>query len=192
MKKNIIKSLSLIALLLVFTQTNAQKVGHLNFQKIIELLPEFQTASDEYQLFQASLEDELSQIEVEAKKTQNLIEVEQKKPQPSPTKLKLLAQKMEKHQQSYQELSQSIQENLKEKYNELVEPLKEKVSKAVEEVAKENGFTHVIDNTFGTLIYADEKFDLETLVKTKLNLKDKPVVPAVNAPGTVNGMGTGR
>jgi hypothetical protein len=64
--------------------------------------------------------------------------MEQKKPQPSAPRLKLLAQKMEKYQVSYQELSQTIQESLKEKYNELVEPLKEKVSKAVAEVAKEN------------------------------------------------------
>lgn len=192
MKNNILKSLSLVALLFVFSQTNAQKVGHLNFQKVIELLPEFQTASDEYQLFQASLEDELTQIEVEAKKTQSLIELEQKKPQPSAPRLKLLAQKMEKYQVSYQELSQTIQESLKEKYNELIDPLKEKVSKAVSEVAKENGYSHVIDNTFGTLIYADDKFDLEALVKAKLNIKDKPVVPATNAPGAVNGMGTGR
>jgi hypothetical protein len=42
------------------------------------------------------------------------------------------------------------------------------------------------------MIYADEKFDLEALVKAKLNIKDKPALPAVKAPGTVNGMGTGR
>jgi outer membrane protein len=190
MKNNILKSLSLVALLFVFSQTNAQKVGHLNFQKVIELLPEFQTASDEYQLFQTSLEDELTQIEVEAKKTQSLIEIEQKKPQPSAPRLKLLAQKMEKYQVSYQEISQTIQESLKEKYNELIDPLKEKVSVAVAEVAKENGYTHVMDAN--SLIYADEKFDLEALVKAKLNIKDKPALPPVKAPGTVNGMGTGR
>jgi outer membrane protein len=190
MKNNILKSLSLVALLFVFSQTNAQKVGHLNFQKVIELLPEFQTAYDEYQLFQASLEDELSQIEVEHKKTSTLIEAEQKKPQPSPTRLKLLQQKMEKYQVDYQQISQTFQESLNEKNKELLSPLREKVSLAVAEVAKENGYTHVMD--VNNMIYADEKFDLEALVKAKLNIKDKPALPAVKAPGAVNGMGTGR
>jgi outer membrane protein len=190
MKNNIIKTLSLVALMFVFSQTNAQKVGHLNFQKVIELLPEYQTALDEFQLFQASLEDELSQIEEEYKKTSSLIESEQKKPQPSPTRLKLLQQKMEKYQVDYQSLSQNFQVSLNEKNKELLSPLRDKVSLAVAEVAKENGYTHVMDSN--TLIYSDDKFDLEALVKAKLNIKEKPAIPATNAPGSVNGMGTGR
>jgi hypothetical protein len=67
---------------------------------------------------------------------------------------------------------------------ELVAPIKKRVEEVVAEIAKEKGYTHVIDNSYGMLIYADEEHNLDKAVKTKLNIQDKPAAnPGAGKPG---------
>jgi outer membrane protein len=184
MKKSIL-AIALFALCFSLPSlVHAQKIGHLNFQEIITLMPEYKTASNEYDIYQASLEDELRQIEAEAQALNKKYELEAKKPAPNQSKLKIYAQNLELMQQTYQELHQSIQDSLKAKMAELVAPIKKKVEDAVAEIAKEKGYTHVIDNSYGMLIYADEEHNLDKAVKDKLKIVDKPTAnPGAGKPG---------
>ncbi len=188
MKKSVL-SLAICALCFALPSiVNAQKVAHINFQEIITLMPEYQTASTEYELYQASQEDALKQIEADAMAENEKMRVEQAKPAPNQTRLKIYAQNIEMHQRNYQELQMTIQDSLKNKMAELVAPIKEKIEAAVSEIAKEKGYTHVIDSGYGMLIYADEAHSLDELVKAKLNIKDKPAMnPGGGKPGSVKG-----
>ena len=54
---------------------------------------------------------------------------------------------------------------------ELFQPIIDKAKNAIDEVAKENGYTYVIDSGSGALIYfSDTSDDLFDLVKAKLGL----------------------
>jgi outer membrane protein len=67
--------------------------------------------------------------------------------------------------------------------SDLLAPIKTKIEKAVEEVAKEKGYSHVIDNSYGMLIYAAEENNIESALKAKLGIKDKPAAnPAAGKP----------
>jgi len=184
MKKSI---LALALFVLCFTLpsfVHAQKIGHLNFQEIITLMPEYKIASNEYDVYQKALEDELKSIEEEAMALNKKYELESKKPVPNQSKLKIYAQNLQMMQETYQEMQQSIQDSLKNKMAELVAPIKKKIEDAVAEIAKELGYSHVIDNSYGMLIYADEEHNLEKAVKTKLNIKDAPAAnPGAGKPG---------
>ncbi len=161
----------------------AQKIGHLNFQNIIQAMPEYTKASNEYELYKQSLEDELKAIEAEALAINKKYELEAKKPAPSQTRLKLWAQNIETMQLMYQEKQQSIQDSLSAKMTELVAPIKKKVEEAVAEVAKAQGYSHIIDNSYGMLIYAAEENNVEEAVKAKLGIKDKPAAnPGAGKP----------
>lgn len=184
MKTSILSVAILLLSFVIPSTVKAQKIGHLNFQEIVTLMPEYKTASAEYDLYQASLEDQLKAIEAEAISIQKKYEVEAKKPVPNQARLKIYAQNLELMQANYQEMQQSIQDSLRAKMAELVAPIRKKVEEAVAEIAKANGYSHVIDNSQGILIYADEANNLDQLVKEKLNIKDKPVVnPGAGRPG---------
>lgn len=187
----VIAALSLLCFVLP-NAVKAQKIGHLNFQSIIQAMPEYKTASDEYELYKQSLEDELKAIEAEAMNINKKLDAETKKPVPNQTRIKIWSQQIEAMQYEYQVMQQSIQDSLTSKMNELVAPIKKRVELAVAEIAKERGLSHVIDNSYGQLIYADEEYNLEAAVKLKLNIKDKPVAnPGAGKPGS--GMiGSGR
>lgn len=187
----VIAALSLLCFVLP-NAVKAQKIGHLNFQSIIQAMPEYKTASDEYELYKQALEDELKAIEAEAMNINKKLDAETKKPVPNQTRIKIWSQQIEAMQYEYQVMQQSIQDSLTSKMNELVAPIKKRVELAVAEIAKERGLSHVIDNSYGQLIYADEEYNLEAAVKLKLNIKDKPVAnPGAGKPGS--GMiGSGR
>ncbi len=154
---------------------NAQKVGHVNFQEIILLMPEYTMAATEYDLYQAALEDNLKEMESIIVQAQKNYETESKKPTPSKLKMNLYMSQYENGQQQYQLMQQTIQDSLKSKMAELVAPIKKKVELAVAEVAKEKGYSHIIDNSYGALIYADEADNIDEAVKAKLKIKEKPV-----------------
>jgi len=160
------------------------KVGHVNFQEIILLMPEYTMAATEYDLYQAALEDNLKQKEEQIMEVQKNYQMEsQKKPTPNKTKLDIYMKLNETYQQEYQMMQQSTQDSLKAKMAELVAPIKKKVEAAIAEVAKEKGYSHIIDNSYGTLIYADEADNIDAAVKAKLRIKEKPAAnPAAGKP----------
>ncbi len=163
------------------------KVGHVNFQEIILLMPEYTMAATEYDLYQAALEDNLKQKEEQILEVQKNYQLEsQKKPTPNKTKLDIYMKLNETYQQEYQMMQQSTQDSLKAKMAELVAPIKKKVEAAVAEVAKEKGYSHIIDNSYGTLIYADESDNIDSAVKTRLRIKEKPI--ANPAAGRTNSL----
>ena len=94
-------------------------------------------------------------------------------------------------QRSIQTLQENAQEDLRKKENDLVKPELEKIYKAVNEVAKENGFSHVL-NSDQVLLYADEEYDVTELVMNKLGIKapaegdakEETKTPAPSAPST--------
>jgi outer membrane protein len=101
-------------------------------------------------------------------------------------------------QRSIQTLQENAQEDIRKKENELVKPELDKIYKAVNEVAKANGFSHVL-NSDQVLLYAEEESDVTDLVLDKLGIKapeegetktseDKPAMPKPSTPA--GGTGT--
>jgi len=54
---------------------------------------------------------------------------------------------------------------------EVLKPIQAKALKAIGEVAKENGYTYIIDSAVGVLLYKTEGDDISSLVKSKLGIK---------------------
>src|SRR5690606_13971606 len=80
-------------------------------------------------------------------------------------------------QENLQQLQQDAQVTIQNKQAELMEPVYNKVGKAIEDVAKENGYTFILNQQIGGLdviLYGDEKNDVSDLVLKKLGVTPKP------------------
>jgi outer membrane protein len=177
MKNSILSVAAVLLSFVPFSSIKAQSVvAHLNYQEIIQLMPEYKTASAEYELYREALEDQLKEIEAEAMNVNTKYQAESQKAQPSQVRLKSYASQLEMLQQDYQLKQQSIQDSLTFRMNELVAPIKEKIEKVVAQIAKEKGYTHVFDSSVVYMLYSDPAHDLTALVKTRLGIKEKPAV----------------
>jgi outer membrane protein len=85
-------------------------------------------------------------------------------------------------EQRIQQFQQKAEQDLQTQRANLYQPIFEKANKAISAVAKENGFTYILDLAQGGVIYYDEaSTNILPLVKQKMGLKDKPI-PAASLP----------
>ncbi len=169
--------LSLVAFAAVAQAQPAQKIGYLNAQAILADMSEMKEADSKLEAFakQMTAKDSIMVIafqakvkDVQAKQEQGII---------APVELEKKKKELEEEQAKIQQFEAQMQQDLAKKRQEYYQPVLDRVNKAIAEVAKENAFTYVIDLTAGSLLYADEKNDLQNMVRKKLGLPDAP--PAV-------------
>lgn len=167
------KVLIILAMMCAAVAVDAQtKMAHINSNELMEAMPEADSIQkkllqeqEQWQMILAEKEKDL-----EAKYADFMTSKDN--PNISKSVLELKAGDVEKLQEQYQETQKRAQEELQRKQQELLQPLIAKVKNIIAEVAKENGYSYVLDTTEGGgIIYSEAKFDLMPLVKAKLGLK---------------------
>ncbi len=76
-------------------------------------------------------------------------------------------------EQRIQKFQQDAQTSMQKKQLTLMEPLYAKVGTNIEAVAKENGYTHILNGQVGgidVVLYSDEKYDVSDLVLKKMGI----------------------
>lgn len=157
------------------TTTNAQKIGYISADEIIQLMPEAATVQKELDQYQQSLYQN-------AQDKQNALnEAIQKfvkdSSTMSPSLKEVKRSDLQKQSQEQSGEQQKIQSEFEQKRQELSVPIQKKLQTAIEEVAKENGYTYVMPRE--ALIIMPPSNDIGPLVIKKLGLK-----PAATAPAT--------
>jgi len=152
-------------------QTQTPKIGYANVEFILAQLPEAKAIESEYKTYEQQLSNQLQSKYEEFQRKAETFQRE------SATMTDLVrADKqndLQNLQQSIEKFQQEAQVSLQNKQLELFQPAYKKITEAIQEVAKENGFTHVFsDNTSGLqiLLYASEKDDVSNLVLQKLGV----------------------
>ncbi len=161
------------------TQPTAQKIGYADWDRIFSQMPEFKQIDSELKSHSAQLQ---SQMEAKQKELQAKYEAVQKLPATTPDAIRTdKMAEVERLNQSLQKFSQDAQTSLQTKQESLMAPVFTKVGKAIEEVAKENGYSFIINPQLlqggDILLFSEEKYDIAPLVLKKLGITEKPVTP---------------
>lgn len=146
------------------------KIGYVDSNEIMALMPEKQTVETQLADFQKQLESELMTMATEY---QNKLTEYQEN---LSTMSNLIRQSKEKEltdlQTRIQEFQQNAEYEFSDKRTELLTPVIDKVKKAIEAVGKDNGFTYVLDSATGVLLYiGDAAENVTPLVKAKLGIQ---------------------
>ena len=174
------KFILLIALgfgsLFLQAQTEAPvKIGYADVGYIFTQMPEFK------------------QVDVELKSTQNMLKTQiENKAKEFQTKLQdynanvnnmleavraNTERELRQLQENLERLQQDAQATIQNKETQLMEPLYNKVGDAINAVAKENGFTLILNRQIGGLdvvLYGDDKMDVSDLVLKKMGITVAP------------------
>jgi outer membrane protein len=147
------------------------KFGHINSDELIQIMPEYDSATVTLEAFRKDLINALELMSVEFN---NKNEAYQKD---SPNLSAIVKQTKEQElidmQKRIQDFQNNAQTQLQNKQAEVFQPIYAKVDKAIKDVGKDNGFLYVFDIAKGALLYYDESksTNVLALVKTKLGLK---------------------
>jgi len=164
-----LKSLLLVAVI-AFSFNNIQaqsKVAHIDFQAIVQLMPETKAMMTELDKLGKSYQDELKKSEEELVAKGNKYKTEANTQTPAENQKRQL--EFQTSEQKLYNAQQAAQQALGQRRNELLEPIIKKMTEAIKAVAKEQGIEYVMDKT--SLIVA-EGTDLASLVKAKLNITE--------------------
>lgn len=147
---------------------SAQKIGYINLSSLIEAMPEYAKMNMQldsigkmYQMEIKSMETEYTKKLDEYKKNYTIWA-----PAIAQTKENELNQ-MSTNLQTFQQVAQDEFGNAQKK---LLEPIVKKAKEIIAQVAKELGYTYVIDSSSEILLVSSPADDLLTPVKKKLGL----------------------
>jgi outer membrane protein len=146
------------------------KVGTVNVNEILSKLPELTTVNATVTAYNSTLEKTLSdkitvyktKLASYKKNTATYSDVMNKT---MGDELYGLENDIKKFQQNGSQLTQI-------KQDDLLRPLYKKISEMIAVVAKEQKYTQILTVDGNEFAYVDEKFDITTIVKTKLGIAE--------------------
>ncbi|MGB0390366.1 MAG: OmpH family outer membrane protein [Salibacteraceae bacterium] len=165
------KFLLAIAIVLGVSMTSvaqSPKIGHINSQELMQLMPEAATIRTELEKEAASLETQMTAMQTEY---QNLVRDYQANEAAwsdliRDSKVKEIND-LEGRLQTFQ---QNAQQSLTAKEQALIEPVIKKAQDAIDAVAKANGYTYVFDTSVGAVLVYPEGDNMLALVKKHLGI----------------------
>ena len=170
-----IKSLVIAGLLFmgVLGSTMAQgiKIGYTNVDYILSFMPEAKQIQAELESYQKQLDNQLQakvkDYQAKGQEYQNL---------PASTSEVIRKDKENEIlnlQTSIQNFQQEAQQSVIQKRAELLQPAYDKIQQTIDDVAKENGYTHILSTDTGggfVLLYGREEDNISNLIFEKMGI----------------------
>ena len=166
MKKGlIILMLSAFAVIPVFAQKPV-KLGYLNSQELLQIIPGRDSAQSNLQLYARDLENTMKAMETEFQTRYS--EYVSNQNQMSDLIKQTKQRELQDMQGRIEDFQRGAQEELQQKEAELLKPLIDRAKQAIADVAKENKYTYIFDAA--GLLYQEDSDDTLPLVKKKLGI----------------------
>ena len=168
--KKLSKVLVLVVLALGISfgvNAQSQKIGYVDTQTIIDMMPESAKIKQDLQAYYAELQAELQAMATEYQNKMRDYEAN------SATMSNILRQSKEKEIMDLhgriQEFQANAENDLADKQDELSKPMLDKIKNAIDDVVKAKGLAYVFEKTV-ILSIGDSAIDITPDVKTKLGL----------------------
>ncbi|WP_159947227.1 OmpH family outer membrane protein [Polaribacter septentrionalilitoris] len=163
------KIIFLFAIVLASVTSAQNKVGTVDSDYIVNLMPEAQVVVKRSQAYGSKLD---SSFQIKLKVYQDKIEAYKKNektlgPLAKKTAVKEITD-LEADIKKYQSNGQKL---MQFKQDELMRPLYKKLRDVIAEIAKANGYSQILTITGNQFAYIDKKFDITDLVIKKLGIK---------------------
>lgn len=160
--------LAVLALGISFgANAQSQKIGYVDSQTIIDMMPESAQIKQDLQAYYTELQAELQAMALEYQNKMRDYEAN------SATMSNILRQSKEKEivdlQGRIQDFQANAENDLAEKQDELSKPMLDKIKAAIDDVVKAKGLAYVFEKTV-ILSIGDSAIDITPDVKAKLGL----------------------
>ena len=163
--KNKVKSILFTLAIITSFNLNAQKLGHVNSQAIVQEMPDYESARQELESYKNDLSKELEMYQKLIMEFAQAYE-EQKSGMSAESRQRKEADLMER-QQNYEKKAYEAETKLQQKEQELLQAIMIKVNTAVQDLAKAEGYSYIFERT--TLLHAGGD-DISDKVKKKLGI----------------------
>ncbi len=145
------------------------KLGHIDRQALMLMLPERAAAEKKMQDFAKTLDDRLKAMTTEYQT--KLAAAQSRADSMTNTERDVATQELQELQQRISDAQDKAKDDLSKQENELLAPMVDRTNKAIKAVGDDNHFTYIFDSSTGMVLYSDGGTDILPLVKTKLGIQ---------------------
>lgn len=185
MKKFLTTAFITVIALVSTSLVNAQsKIGYISTEELVSVMPETVKADSNLQQYRTAL---IQNAQEKQSSLESAIEKFNKDSATMSTSVKDVKRgELQKMLNDLQSEDQRIQQQLQQRQQELITPINRKAFEAIQAVAKENGYTYILEKQ--ALLVAPPGEDILPLVAKKLNVKlpagrsTQTLPPATTAP----------
>jgi outer membrane protein len=167
--KYVILALGLLASTAQEALAQHMKIGHIDRQKLMLMMPERKDAEAKMQAFAKTLEDRLKAMGAEYQ--QKVADAQAGAANMTQTEKDMVVREIQELEQRIQAAQEKAQEDLAKQEEELLKPMVDRANAAIKEVAGANNFTYILDVSTGTVLVYDKGEDILPLVKAKLGIQ---------------------
>ena len=161
-----------------FVAKAQNKIGYISTDELIGVMPEAEKLDAELKDYQASLAQQGQDMMKELNEKDSLFVRDSAKLSPSMKEIK--KNELVSLYQRAQNWNQQAQDMYQQEAQKKIAPLRSKALEAIRTVAKENGYTYILDSN--SVIVGPPGDDVLALVKKKLAIKDTPAATAPKKP----------
>lgn len=176
MKKLLLGAVMALGILSASAQT---KIGYINTDELMGLMPEAAKINADLNEYQQSLAQQGQTLQIEADKKRD--QYFKDSVTLSASMKEIRRDELVKLYSRLQTYEQEAQEKAQQYAQAKIAPIRAKALDAIKTVAKEKGYTYVIDESSSALLVMPPGDDLLPAVKAKLGIKDAPATPAGTA-----------
>ncbi|MES2276846.1 MAG: OmpH family outer membrane protein [Bacteroidota bacterium] len=149
-----------------------QKIGYINFSNLVSSDPQFAGVTKAIQDYQQQFVETMKAMNTELQ-TKGA-EYDAKKGTMTDAMRTKAEGELQDLQKRLNDQNTTAQNLVNQKYSDLLKPLTDKMKAAVSQVAKEKGYTYVLDSSQIEMIVAPEGDNLEAAVKAKVGISTAP------------------
>ena len=177
MKKLLLGAVMAFGVMSASAQT---KIGYINTDELMSIMPEAAKINTDLNEYQTTLQQQGLALSKEADTKRD--QFFKDSATFSNSKKEIVRDELVKLYSRLQNYEQEAQEKAQQYAQTKIGPLKVKALDAIKLVAKERGYTYVIDEAANSLLVMPPGDNLLPMVKAKLGIKDPPPVPAGTKP----------
>ncbi len=158
----------LLAFFSSFAQAQTQKIAYVESESIVPAMPDYKKAQSQLQAYTQQLEKLLQQKKTKLEQDYASVMDSVQKGIMTPAQQKSAEYRLQKGQQELQQEAMNADQQVSKKEGALIEPLYEKFNTALAAVAKEEGYTYIVDKKF--MLYSVNGIDATAKIKAKLGI----------------------
>lgn len=168
-----------MALISVAATAQTPKFAHVNFNELIQLMPEMDSARVQSEAAQKEANETYQAMieEFQSKYTQ----YEQKQASWTPAVRTSKQNELTEIQNRIQEFEQAIQADLQQLQQQLMAPIYQKAQEAVNDLAKKGGYIYVFDSSQVLYLDPSQSFDLTPQARTAVGVPEGRTIESLQA-----------
>ena len=160
--------LSMLLLLPLGLMAQVQKIAHVNYNEIINVMPELANYENEMSKLQLAFQQQMKAYEDEY--TRKMTDYTSQADSLTENIKVLRMQEIQQIQERSENYYQVAQEDMQKKSEELQAPMRDKILKAIASVCEEDGYTYIL-NPQAIIHIGSNAIDITDKVKAKMGLK---------------------